>query len=232
MNTIRLRERPEGHMSAVGSIYCVAPAADPAELLIPTTLPGSATANTYAQGLLAMSASVSICVERTTAGPMGQIDFVPTESTAAAIMEIRRRSGLTWEELGDLFEVSRRSVHHWANGKRVSSRHDQSIRRMLAAIRHLDKGEQHRTRALLLTVDQATGISTFDLLRDGGFDEAMRLVDSAPAAEIPREPLSNAAWEARRPPAPTLLLEAEQDRPVVSAKARAVRSKRAPKTVG
>ena len=230
MTAIRLREAPEGHTSAVGSMYGVALEADLAALLIATTLPGSATANTYTQGSMAMWASISPCGERTAAGPIGQIDFVPAESTAEAIMEIRRRSGLTWEELGDLFEVSRRSVHHWANGKPVSAKHDRFIRRMLAAVRRLDQGERNRTRALFMSVDQAMGVSTFDLLREGGFDEAMRRVDTVPAAELHHTPLSNAAWETRRPPAPARLLEAEQERPVIPAKARAVRPRRTPKT--
>ena len=232
MTAIGLREAPEGHTSAVGSMYGVALKVAPAALLIATTLPGSATANTYAQGSMATWASISPYVERTAAGPIGQFDFVPAESTSEAIMEIRRRSGLTWEELGDLFEVSRRSVHHWANGKPVSAKHDRLIRRMLAAVRRLDQGDRNRTRALFLTVDQAVGVSTFDLLREGGFDEALRRVDSVAAVELQRTPLSNAAWEARRPPAPALLLEAEQERPVIPAKARVVLSRRAPKTAG
>ena len=66
-------------------------------------------------------------VDRTTANPAGSFDFLlgPAESTAEAIMEIRRRSGLTWQELGDLFDVSRRSIHHWANGK-ASQRRERS----------------------------------------------------------------------------------------------------------
>ena len=43
---------------------------------------------------------------------------------------------------------------------------------MLAAIRHLDRGDRAGTRALLLTVDQAAGVSTLDLLKDGRFEEA------------------------------------------------------------
>ena len=147
-------------------------------------------------------------------------------------MEIRRRSGLTWEELGELFEVSRRSVHHWANGRPMSAGHDRMIRRILAVVRKLDQGDQERTRALLLTVDECTGVSAFDLLRDGRFDEAMRRIDGIPLVEPQRTPLSNAAWEARRPPSPVLLLEAGQERPDIPANARVVRPRRTSKTAG
>ena len=155
MTAIARRDTQKAHTSAVGSMYRAATDAAPAALLIATTLPGPATASTYAQGSMAMWATIAPYAERTATGPIGQIDYVPAESTAEAIMEIRGRSGLIWEELGDLFEVSRRSVHHWANGKPASARHDRMIRKMLATVRHLDRGDGTRTRALLLAVDPA-----------------------------------------------------------------------------
>ena len=232
MTATALRDIPETHTSAVGSMYRFTLGAAPAAMLIATILPGAATANTYLQGSMTMWATVAPCAERTAAGPTGQIEHVPAESTAEAIMEIRRLSGMTWEELGELFDVSRRSVHHWSNGNPVSARHDHMIRRMLAAVRHLDQGDQARTRALLLTVDQATGVSTFDLLRGGRFDEAMGRVEGVGRPERQRIALSSAAWDARRPQAPPLLLEAEQERPDIPAKARAFRPRRTPKTAG
>ena len=222
MTATALRETPDTRTSAVGCMYRSGLDATFAVALIATMLPGSATANT--------GETIVLCSERTSAGPIGQIEHVPAESTAEAIMEIRRRSGLTWEELGDLFDVSRRSVHHWANGKPVTASHERMIHRNLAGVRHLDKGDQVGTRALLLAVDQAMGVSTLDLLKDGRFDEAMGRVAGVPAPKPHRILLSRAARDARRPQAPALLFGAEQERPDVPAKARAVRAKRTPKT--
>ena len=224
MTETALHETPDTRTSAVGCMYRPALDVTFAVALIATMLPGSATAST---GETIVPGS-----ERTAAGPIGQIEHVPAESTAKAIMEIRRRSGLTWEELGDLFDVSRRSVHHWANGKPVTASHDQTIRRMLAAVRRLDQGDQVGTRALLLAVDQAVGVSTLDLLKDGRFDEAIRRVVGAPSPGAHRILLSRAARDARRPKAPALLLGAEQERPDVPAKARAVHARQTPRTTG
>ena len=222
MTSTALRETPDTRTSAVGCMYRPALDATFAVTLIATMLPGSATANT--------GETIVLCSERTAAGPIGQIEHVPAESTAEAIMEVRRRSGLTWEELGDLFDVSRRSVHHWANGKPVTANHDRTIRRMLAAVRHLDQGDQVGTRALLLAVDQTMGGSTLDLLKDGRFDEAMGRVAGVPAPGPHRILHSRVARDAHRPKAPALLLGAEQQRPDVPAKARAVRAMRTPRT--
>ena len=236
MTAIALCGSSEATTSAVGSMdrfaLDTAPAAEFLELLIATALPEPATAGTFVQGSMAMWARLAPCAERTATDPTGKIGHMNAETTAEAILEIRRRSGLIWEELGDLFGVSRRSVHHWANGRPVSAGHDRMIRRMLAAVRNLDRGDQERTRALLLTVDECMGISAFDLLRDGRFDEAMRRVDSIPPVEPQSTPLSNAAWEARQPPSPVLVLEAEQERPNIPANARAVRPRRTSKTAG
>jgi DNA-binding transcriptional regulator YiaG len=170
-------------------------------------------------------------VERTTTAPAGEIKLMPTEtSAAAAVLEIRRRSGLTWEELGDLFNVSRRSVHHWASGNVVSSGHEQLIRRTLAVLRTLDITESARTRNFLLSSDQQ-GVAPIDLLKAGQFDEVVsragdsveRITLSAPT------PLSRAAKAAREPAAPASLLGAIQDRPQISSKGRIARVVRVPK---
>ncbi|MDE2911491.1 MAG: hypothetical protein OXL68_01005 [Paracoccaceae bacterium] len=234
MTATALRNTLDRNTSALGSMQLSRVSAEiPTELIAIPWL-AAATVNTDSQGSMVMWTTIAPHVERTAADPAGQFDFLiaSAESTAEAIMEIRRRSGLTWQELGNLFDVSRRSVHHWANGKPVNARHDRTIRRMLAAIRHLDQGSQLDTRAMLLAVNQATGISTFDLLQAGCFDEATGRVADVRLPESQRVPLSRAASDARRPPAPVLLLGAEQDRPDISANARIVRAKRTPRTAG
>ena len=154
------------HTSAAGSMFRAGSPVVRAEAMgvIPvTSLSAPATGSaTY---------SLHASFERTTAGLAGQVNPGPSETSGGTLLEIRRRSGLTWEELGYLFNVSRRSVHHWASGKTVSAKHDRLIRQMLAAIRHLDRGEAARTRALLLTTD-AKGIAALDLLKAGLFEEA------------------------------------------------------------
>ena len=147
-------------------------------------------------------------------------------------MEVRRRSGLTWEQLGELFDVSRRSVHHWANGKPLAAGRERTLRRMLATVRYLDRGSQADTRALLLAIDPSRGASAFDLLKDGRFDEAMGRAEAIRRPQRQHVLLSRAAREARRPPAPALLVGAAQDRPQFPANARVARAVRPPKAAG
>ncbi len=194
--------------------------------------PATATDSTDPRGSAAAWNTIASRAENAAAEPAGKT-LSPTASsptTGAAVMEIRRLSGLAWEEIAALFDVPRRSVHHWANGEAVTAEEERTIRSMLAAIRHLHRGSQAGTRALLLAVDRATGVSAFDLLRNRLFDEAKGRVEDTRPPEPRRIPLSDAAREARRPPAPTLLLGAEQEQPDIPAKVRTVRTRRIPKT--
>jgi transcriptional regulator with XRE-family HTH domain len=209
------------HTSAVGPMSWTGSAvrAGVVVFLVTGTISEPATASTYRS---------YIPFERTGAGPAGQVDLASAQTTAEAVLEIRRLSGLTWEELGDLFDVSRRSVHHWANGKTVSAKHEQMIRQTLVAIRHLDCGSATKTRALILTPD-TLGVSVFELLKAGYYRDAMSRVQPRAVPERRHMPLSEAVQDARRPPAPALLLGADQERPEIPAKARVARAARAQK---
>ena len=144
------------------------------------------------------------------------LEAIPSETTAEAILEIRRRGGLTWEEIGNLFQVSRRSVHNWANGRPTTAQHEHSIRQALSVIRRLDQGSQAKNRSRLLA-GLSWGPSLFDLLKAGRFQQAAAQLAPTPVPELQRLPLSPDAQEARRPPTPGQLLEAEREPPHISA---------------
>jgi DNA-binding transcriptional regulator YiaG len=181
-----------------------------------------ATASTY---------QTNVPSQRTSSGPVRPAIIEPIETSSVALMEIRRRSGLTWEEMADLFEVTRRSVHHWASGKTVAAKHEQIIRQMLTAIRHLDRGGSNNTRDLLLTSD-ADGVTILELLRNGRFEDARARVIARPALGRPHLPLSEGSRDMRKPPPAALLLDASQDRPSIDTRARIARVARVPKAAG
>lgn len=222
MNAVASQDYRIAHTSAAGAMFSGSTAlrTGASSLVLIINLSGSATASAhpyYSEP------------ELTSATPFQHADWHASESTAAAVLEIRRLSGLTWEELADLFDVSRRSVHHWASGKPVNAEHDQALRGVLTALRHLDRGDPAATRALLLTSGRG-GNSLLDLLKAGSYEEAVAYVGPRMPVARPDRPLSAEASEARRLPAPTLLLQAEQDRPDLPAKARAARAARVPKS--
>ena len=167
--------------------------------------------------------------ESTTANITGQIDHIPAKTTAEAVLEVRRCSGLTWDELSEIFDVSRRSVHHWANGKKISAGNERVVHQTLAAINHLDEGDRARTRARLLDVG-ISGQSPFNMLASHKFEQVMDLIPGEAKPVHHYLPLAPQALEAQRPPAPVSLLSANPERFRSStSKARIARSVRTTK---
>ncbi len=163
----------------------------------------------------------------TSSGPKAKTRVPAGQTTAEALLELRRRSGLTWELLSELFSVSRRTVHHWANSKAPSAEHELEIRRTLDAIRHIDEGNQRATRDRLLTA--TNGLSPFDLLISRRYADVLRLPAGAAPADAGRRraTVSEEERARRRPAPPELLLDAIQDRPTIPVgKARIVRPAR------
>lgn len=148
-------------------------------------------------------------------------------SSGPALLELRRLSGLTWENLAELFGVSRRTLHFWASGKPQNSSNERRLRRMLAALHEIDRGTARENRAALFEA-QPDGVIPFNLLRDERYVEAIaRLGRQAPSPRPARPPLSPEAQVARRPPKPEELIGALHE-PVHRdiGKAQAVRARR------
>jgi hypothetical protein len=134
-----------------------------------------------------------------------------TESTGAAIMELRRISGLTWDQLTRLFGVTRRSLHFWASGKLLNASNEERLRRVLAVIRRVDRGSGVKNRVMLL--EDQKGVVPFDLLARGEYEAFASLIG---ASHCPRRRklslLSPEEYDARKPQSPEELTGAMQNR--------------------
>ena len=136
---------------------------------------------------------------------------IETEATRKAVSELRRISGLTWEQLAGLFGVSRRSVHFWASGKPLNATNHQRLMRVLDVVRGADRGTARSTRAALL--DAREGTTAFELLADQRFREACVALGRGRTRLVPvLTQLSAAARAARKPLPPDELYDAKSDR--------------------
>lgn len=135
----------------------------------------------------------------------------PLEATRVAISELRRISGLTWEQLGRLFGVSRRSVHFWASGRPLNAENEARLLQVLDIVRAGDRGDARSTRSALL--DARDGTTSFDLLAAEQFDEARAQLGIGAGRRRPvLGELSAEAKAARAPLRPEELIEARHDR--------------------
>ena len=130
------------------------------------------------------------------------------EATQKALGELRRLSGLTWEQLAKLFNVSRRSLHFWASGQPLSRFNEEQLNRLLGTIQYIDRGSASLNRSLLLKPDNPL----FDLLIAGRYEEFKQLagVGNAPQ-KLQSGSLSEDVYSARMPQNPADLVDALQD---------------------
>jgi DNA-binding transcriptional regulator YiaG len=89
------------------------------------------------------------------------------EASATSERDVRwlhQQSGLTWDQLGRVFGVSRRAVHMWANGSRLNATNAELLAELVSVVRALPASDPaHRRAALLATA--ADGRSFLDALR-------------------------------------------------------------------
>lgn len=194
-------------------LYVVRPTREKNSSFVSIVLP-----NLHLDSATTVSPQKTERMERTSSGPEVDVAAQLGQSSGEAVLEIRRRSGLTWEQLSELFNVSRRSIHYWANGRPLSTLHEKNIRYTLNAIRRLDTGNQRDTRSRLLSIDY--GESIFNLLAKQRYEEVDRLVIGTVPTTTPRKGISLSKSELirRHPPRPELLLDALHDRPKISPK--------------
>ena len=133
------------------------------------------------------------------------------EATRRAVSELRRISGLTWHQLGQLLGVSRRSIHYWASGKPLNAGNQKRLMRVLDIVRAADRGSARSTRAALLDVGEGT--TPLEMLAARRFDDARRALGQGRGRPMPAlAGLSAEAKATRKPLPPEELYDARSER--------------------
>lgn len=136
---------------------------------------------------------------------------IATQQVGPAIAELRRLSGFTWDQLGRLFDVSRRAVHFWASGKAMTPRNEEHLQRLVAVLRIIDRGSASANRATLLGVRE-DGVVPFDLLTAEQYQRVVELVGPGHTGRALTPSVSAEALAARAPRSPDELVGALQNR--------------------
>jgi DNA-binding transcriptional regulator YiaG len=109
---------------------------------------------------------------------------LPIKTTQQTVNELRKISGLTWEQLAQLFDVSRRSIHFWASGQQLSTKNEAKLNRILDTVQYISRGSASINRSLLMEI-ASNDKSHLELLKTG---EYRQVRDSIGAGNIPRNP--------------------------------------------
>lgn len=143
--------------------------------------------------------------DQTTVGITELLGLNKNETNRTAIHELKKLSGLTWEQLAKLFNVTRRTLHFWASGQPLNRFNEQNLHRALKTIRYINRGSASINRRIL--TDQAT----FDLLVSGKYDEVKQILGTGHATEKQHSSgLSPEAKSLRQPPKPDELINTNQ----------------------
>lgn len=116
------------------------------------------------------SARVEFLSRTVAAGVAGEQEVVEgghSLSDRDEVAWIKDHSGLTWDQLGKVFGVSRRAVHMWANGGRLNESNARRLREFSAVIRGMvaDATTPEDVRGRLLEVGP-DGVSIIDRMRN------------------------------------------------------------------
>lgn len=76
---------------------------------------------------------------------------MPRSDTAELVKELKELSGLTIDQIGRIFGVSRRSVHNWMRGRRMSPPNEERLAELLAQVRDLPSDTPEGRRRILLS---------------------------------------------------------------------------------
>ena len=131
--------------------------------------------------------------------------------SGAAIGELRRLSGLSWDQLARLFGVGRRSLHFWASGKAMAPSNEEHLHRLLAVARKIDRGSASSNRTALLTASE-DGTLPLDLLARAQYERVGALLGLGEPRRMKAPALSAAAISTRAPRPPGELVGALHDR--------------------
>ncbi|BDA66316.1 hypothetical protein RIVM261_051510 [Rivularia sp. IAM M-261] len=133
------------------------------------------------------------------------------EATRKAVNELRKLSGLTWDQLAKIFNVSRRTMHFWASGQPLSSFNEENLNRLLGTIRYVDRGRADINRSLLISPG-SDGKPLIDLLAIGEYKKVKQILGKGNAPQKPRlTSLSEDTRMSNMPPNPADLVDALQD---------------------
>lgn len=147
-----------------------------------TATRGPALLSIAGTGGLLLNAILASLAQETTAAPTiiwpRPVDkAIGSKSETAAqqlAQELRRRSGLTNEEIAPLVGVSRRSFQAWLAGGSISARKEMRLRHLVGAVTEIDNLEPQAMRARLLSKNKGS-VRPYDLLAEGRFKAGVAL---------------------------------------------------------
>jgi transcriptional regulator with XRE-family HTH domain len=94
-------------------------------------------------------------------------------SVPEILHELKTATGLSWSQLGEMFDVSRRAVYDWLEGKAIADHNYERLRAARKAIASKAFSSPFQARTFLLFGD-ADGTTPVQLLKEGRYSDFAR----------------------------------------------------------
>lgn len=134
-----------GACAIAGAALAFAPATTAtASPWVPTTVVTSSRET----GLSSLSSNTVVT------SPSESLPPAPSQTPQEIISKIKSSTDLTWAQLADVFGVSRRTVHSWSSGSRLSAGNDEQLRafgRLVSQIESREGVDPARIRSALMS---------------------------------------------------------------------------------
>ena len=124
-----------------------------------TSLPASWEMSRSTQSVVAPQAITQVPLSR----PVEDKAREALPELAQSVRSLRQRSGLTWDELARIFNVTRRTLYNWTIGGQVSAAHAQALAQVIALVHEIDLGDPRQTRSRLLAPTES-GLTLYSQL--------------------------------------------------------------------
>jgi len=112
-------------------------------------------------------------------------DTIQEMDVPGQLAELKRLTGVSWDNLAGLLGCTRQALHRWSLGGAISGGNRDHLAKLHATVKFIDRGNAEENRALL---DTAYGGMTFsELLSQGHFEDVR-------AAAGPGPGRSDAGW--------------------------------------
>ena len=98
-------------------------------------------------------------------------------STPDILQKVKNSTGLSWKKIAELFNVSRRAVYDWLEGKPMSDQNYSKLRKVEEALAHIKYNTPFQVRTLLLFGNNS-GESPYQLLKQARYDEFSQFVQA------------------------------------------------------
>lgn len=142
------------------------------EMLLVVVLPGTTSGMVAAPSMRHVGSTIwfTASLERPLDGPEADsghaVAIASSRSNAEMLEHVRSLSGFTWDQIARLFNVSRRSVHLWLAGGRMSAGNEERLVQLVQLVEGLPAATPEQRRYLLLRPSDG-GRSAFDSFRLG-----------------------------------------------------------------